>query len=207
MDNLNFFMTFYGLILGLAVTEMFSGVAPLLREDQLTLKRVGILAPLLITLILIEIMTSFIDAWDRLRGVPIELDDLLRPTLIGLGYFVIAAIALPRPIPTGASLDDQILLRTGRVAAILIAINLIVLTYETPTIAAAISAAEWANVFVWVGGNLWLFGSYLGLLITQRRDFTAAFIILAILFFLMFYIEDPTCLFAQNIQNIATCQS
>lgn len=205
IDTLNFFMVFYGLLLGLAITEILSGIAPLLREDRLPRERVGLLAPLLAALLLMEIMTSFIDAWDRLRGISIELDDLLRPTLIGLGYFIIATIALPRPLPAGASLDDHVLLRKGRVAAILIVINLLVLTYEVGTITDAAAAGEWINVTVWIAGNAWLFGAYAGMWHTKRRDLTAWFMVCAIAFFLTYYVEDPTCLFSQESQQSGTC--
>ena len=207
MDNLNFFMIFYGLLLGLAMTEMLAAAAPLLREDELSARRIGLLAPLMVALLLTEIMSSFIDAWDRLRGIEIALDDLIRPSLIGLLYFLAAAIALPQPLPPGEALDDHVLLRKGRVAATLIALNLIVLTYEVGPVAGAVRAGQWGSVAIWTVGNAWLFAAYTGLWLCATRKWAAIWIVLALVFFALFYIEDPTCLFADESRAAATCRS
>lgn len=207
VDNLNFFMIFYGLLLGLAMTEMLAAIAPLLREDRLTARRIGLLAPLMVALLLTEIMSSFIDAWDRLRGIEIELDDLIRPSLIGLLYFLAAAIALPQPLPPGEALDDHVLLRKGRVAATLIALNLIVLTYEVGPVYSAVQAGHWTNVTVWTIGNSWLFAAYAGLWMCSTRKWAAIWIMLALIFFAAFYIEDPTCMFADESRAAATCRT
>ena len=207
MDNLNYFMIFYGLLLGLAMTEILSAIAPLLREDRLTARRIGLLAPLMVALLLTEIMSSFIDAWDRLRGIEIELDDLIRPSLIGLLYFLAAAIALPQPLPEGEALDDHVLMRKGRVAATLIVLNLIVLTYEVGPVHTAVQAGHWGSVAIWTVGNAWLFASYAGLWLCSTRTWAAIWMAAALVFFAAFYIEDPTCMFAAESRAAAACQT
>ena len=67
MSQFEFFMTFYGLLLGLAVAELFSGFARVLQER--TPPRVGLMLPVIGLIALIELIATFIDAWASLQAV------------------------------------------------------------------------------------------------------------------------------------------
>lgn len=51
-------------------------------------------------------IANFIDAWVKFQDIEITLPGLAVPMLIGLGYFVIAAILLPRDFSEWPSLED-----------------------------------------------------------------------------------------------------
>lgn len=79
MTQFEFFMTFYGLLLGLAVAELFGGFASILRERAPP--RLGVILPLVGVIALIEIMATFIDAWMSLRGIGINMPQFAVPML------------------------------------------------------------------------------------------------------------------------------
>ena len=57
MTQFEFFMTFYGLLLGLSVAELFSGFARIIQDR--TPPRVGIILPMLGLIAVIEFIATF----------------------------------------------------------------------------------------------------------------------------------------------------
>lgn len=104
MTQFEFFMTFYSLLLGLAVAELLLGFGGLLRARSQP--RWGLLTPLLGIILFIHIMSSFSDAWVKLQGVNIDLVSFGPPALIGVAYFVGAILCVPRDIEDWPSLDE-----------------------------------------------------------------------------------------------------
>lgn len=97
-------MAFYSVLLGLAVAELLLGFGNLLRAREQP--RWGILTPMLGLLIFVHIISSFVDAWDKLQDVTVDLAGIAAPALIGVGYFIAALMAIPRDIEDWPSLDD-----------------------------------------------------------------------------------------------------
>lgn len=197
-ENFNFFMVFYGIVLGLAVTELFSGFKTLLGEKNIDWRKIGVLTPLLTILILCEIISTFVDAWDQRKAIEITLDDMIRPTLIGVGYFMLSAIAVPQSVEPGFTFDDHFMERRRRFAGLLLGINLIILTYDDEIILPAIRSDEWLNIMIWGVGNLWLFLSYFAMMVSSRKSLVAALLIASISYYVTFYIKDPTCLYSEE---------
>jgi hypothetical protein len=81
-ERFSYFMIFYSLRLGLAVGELFAGVGGLLREEQLSLRKTGSLVPLLSLIVLVEIMSAFIDAWDRFQSIGSMSLELMAPSTL-----------------------------------------------------------------------------------------------------------------------------
>ncbi|RZJ98487.1 MAG: hypothetical protein EON88_00685 [Brevundimonas sp.] len=104
MSQFEFFMTFYGLLLGLAVAELLLGFGGLLRARSQP--QWGLLTPLLGLIFFIHIMSSFSDAWAKLQGVDIDLVSFGPPALIGVAYFTGALLCAPRDIDDWPSLDE-----------------------------------------------------------------------------------------------------
>lgn len=202
-ESFNFFMVIYGLLLGLAVTELFTGISPFLREEPISAKKIGVLVPLLILIILVEIISTFIDAWDQYTNIHIELDDLFLPTVIAIGYFVVAAISLPRDGAADTVLDRYFLERKRRIIGILLCLNGAVVLSDWAVVGDALDRREYGNFAVWLTGNLWLILSYAGLYRIgpdkgRAVPVCAAFMISVLSFYLAYYIQDPTCLFSQR---------
>ena len=166
-------MTFYGLLLGLAVAELFSGFARILQER--TPPRLGLILPMLGMIVLIELIATFIDAWNSQQGVAIALQQLIVPTAVALAYFSVSAILVPRHFADWPDLDAYFDLRRTWIIGLLLVANLLlvvvvlsVMSNRDALIAYALRCA-------------WLIGSYAVLLMSRRRwiDIAAASSVIA----------------------------
>ena len=189
-----FFMIFYGLLLGLAVTELFGGFGNLLREK--VIPRLGLLTPLLAAVVLTEIIVNFIDAWEWLQHVRISLGHIVRPTLIGITYFALAAIVVPRDKADWADLDAYCLDRRSRFAALLIVCNVLVAIPEIPFEYHAARSGDYREIGFYLAGNAWLFGAYLLLYFGRSRISAVAAMVGALAYYLFYYMEDLAGIFA-----------
>jgi hypothetical protein len=104
MSNFELFMSFFGLLLGLAVAELMSGFANLARAKDRP--RIGVITPVLGVFIFLSIMVSLLDAFRKLQDVPVSLIGFALPTLIGIAHFVAAVATVPREQGSWESLDD-----------------------------------------------------------------------------------------------------
>ena len=93
MDKFSFFFAFYGLILGLAVTELLGGFAGLVRARAL--KRLEPQTALLALLPFLIIVATWIEAWDSLRDVKLDLAALWSPVLLATCYYLAASVVFP----------------------------------------------------------------------------------------------------------------
>lgn len=120
-------MTFYSLLLGLAVAELLMGFGNLLRAR--IQPKWGMLTPLLGLLFFLQIMTTFADAWMKLQDVDIDLRGIAVPALIGVAYFTGALLCAPRDIEDWPSLDDYFHARKRFTLGALLAANLLTITF------------------------------------------------------------------------------
>lgn len=163
MDQFEFFFTFYGLLLGLALAELLLGFANALRER--TPPKWGWYTPLLGLVVLIEISATFLDAWRKLQGIELDLPSFALPTMIGIAYFVSAVMTVPRHIEDWQTLDDYFLARRRWTVGLLVVANILHFIPELPFVAAASGQAQLAYAAV----NAWLLGFYLLALFARRR--------------------------------------
>ena len=104
MDRFSFFFAFYGLILGLGVTEVLRGFAGFVR-----IRRLRSLDPqtaLLAAFVFVVICATWIDAWDSLKGVSLDFAGLWAPILLSTAYYLAAAVVFPRDDEDFARLAD-----------------------------------------------------------------------------------------------------
>lgn len=94
IDKFSFFFAFYGLILGLAVTELLGGFAGMVRAKAL--KQLELQTALLAILIFVLIVATWVDAFNMMQGTSLNLEDLWSPILLATLYFVAAAVVFPR---------------------------------------------------------------------------------------------------------------
>lgn len=158
MDQFEFFMTFYGLLLGLGVAELLGGFANLLRQKSPP--RLGLTTPLLGAIVLTEMLANFIDAWVKFRDIAITLPSLLVPTLIGVVYYVIAVIVIPRDLTEWTDLDDYMTRRRRWIIGLLILANCLIATLEVSRLDRTFTAGSAGLTWRWIVANLWLLGSY-----------------------------------------------
>lgn len=104
MKGFEFFFTLYGLILGLAVTEVLAGFARVAKQRHKV--RLGYITPMLGLLTLVDLTSFWRGAWLRLRGVEVTLPLLLTGLAIAGVYFMAASLIFPDDFEEWPSLDD-----------------------------------------------------------------------------------------------------
>jgi hypothetical protein len=118
LDKFAFFFGFYGLILGLAVTELLNGLGALVRTGEL--KRLRAQTGLLALFLLLVICATWIDAWDSLHSVSLDFADLWAPILIAILYYLAAVVTFPKNPAEWTSLDDYFVKRKSFVASLML---------------------------------------------------------------------------------------
>ena len=124
MDKFTFFFGFYGLILGLAATELLKGFGALVRTGEL--RRLGWQTGLLAVFALLVICATWIDAWDSLRNTSLDFAGLWAPILIAILYYLAAVVTFPRSPAEWASLDDYYAQRKRFVLSLMLAAEFVV---------------------------------------------------------------------------------
>ena len=94
MDRFSFFFAFYGLVLGLGVTEVLKGFADFVRRRPL--RTIDPQTALLATFVFIDICATWIDAWTSLKGVSVDFAGLWAPILLATAYYLAASVVFPR---------------------------------------------------------------------------------------------------------------
>jgi hypothetical protein len=127
MSEFEFFMGFYGLLLGLSTAELLLGFGNLFRAP--VQPRWGAITPLVGLLIFVEIIASFADAWIKLQSVTIAFGGLTIPALIGVNYFVATMLVTPRRADDWESLDDYYFARGRWAVAVVIVVNILTIVF------------------------------------------------------------------------------
>ena len=93
-DKFSFFFAFYGLILGLAVTELLGGFAGMVRAQAV--KKIEAQTALLALLTFVLICATWVDAFNMSQGITLDFSDLWSPILLATFYYLAAAVVFPR---------------------------------------------------------------------------------------------------------------
>jgi len=124
MDKFSFFFGFYGLILGLAVTELLKGFGALVRVGEV--RRLGWQTGLLALFALLVICATWIDAWDSLRDTSLDFAGLWAPVLVAVLYYLAALVTFPKDPAEWPSLDDYYVQRKRFVLSLMLAAEFLV---------------------------------------------------------------------------------
>lgn len=104
MSAFEFFFSFYGLILGLSVVEIITGLVRVLKQRQRV--RIGWLTPLLALFVLLDISSFWTAAWGTMQ----DLDVSYRLIFIGLViagiYYAAASMVTPDEPAEWPDFDD-----------------------------------------------------------------------------------------------------
>jgi hypothetical protein len=104
MSAFEFFFGFYGLILGLAVVEIVSGFARVLRAGRIS--SLGLCTPLLGLFVLLDLLQFWVDTWGRHQEPHINAGVLTIALAIAAIYYLAASLVFPERLEAWDSLDD-----------------------------------------------------------------------------------------------------
>ena len=185
MDSFSYFITFYGLILGLALTELLGGFAHMVRARAL--RKLEPQTALLALFILIDICSTWIDSWVSLKQVTVDLAGLWAPVLIAICFYLAAAVVFPHDEADHERLADYYRERKRFVVALLLAIEMLIHVTYLPIFEERI--AHRPEVFwLWtVPYNLAIEATMIGVILLRSRRANIALLVLLVLLILVPY--------------------
>ena len=124
MDSFSYFITFYSLILGLALTELLGGFAYMVRARKL--RKLEPQTALLAVFILIDICSTWIDGWLSLKSVTIDLAGLWAPVLLAICFYLAASVVFPHDDADHERLADYYRERKRFVIGLLLAVEMLI---------------------------------------------------------------------------------
>jgi hypothetical protein len=185
MDKFSFFFAFYGLILGLAVAELLSGFARLVRARAV--RRIGPQTGLLAALTFVVLCATWIDSFSRYQNIGLDLSGLWAPILTATCYFLAATVIFPGDAEDDQAFDDYYRTRKRFVIAMLLIAetgnNLSFTTVYIQTFHDN-SARFWGFLFPF---NLLINLIWIALLFVQSRKANIALLSLQIILFTAIY--------------------
>lgn len=185
MDRFSFFFAFYGLILGLAVTELLGGFAGIVRARSL--KRIEPQTALLALLTFLIIVATWIDAWETLRSITLDLDGLWAPVLLATCYFLAASVVFPSDPKDFEDLGAYYASRKRFVVAMLVIAELVV-TFTYREVFTYVLAHRPAEFWVWLlPFKLLILGSFAAILLARTRRANLIALSAAVLLFAIPY--------------------
>jgi hypothetical protein len=123
VDSFSYFIVFYSLILGLALAELLGGFALMVRAHAL--KRLEAQIALVGILTLLCIVTVWIDSWNSLKSVTIDLSGLWAPVLLAIAFYLAAAVVFPHRDADHERLADYYQERRPFIIGMLLAASLL----------------------------------------------------------------------------------
>ena len=187
LDRFSFFFAFYGLILGLAVTELLGGFAGMVRARAL--KRIEPQTALLALLTFIVICATWIDAWVSLRTITLDFAGLWAPILLATVYYLAAAVVFPRNPPEYEQLATYYAERKRFVVGMLLAAEFLV-NFTFRHVFGAELQHRPAVFWLWnLPYNLSIKAAFIALLVVRGRRANVALLVLLILLFTIPYWE------------------
>lgn len=168
MSPFEFFMGFYGLLLGIGLAELLLSFGRLIRAR--TRPKIGLLTPTLGALVFLQIITSLIDAWLRLQHLRIDLFDMAIPIFIGIAYFLVAVTVVPDDHTEWQSLDDYFFARRYWTLGPILVVFLLTMCLEIPSTMHMIESANWPSLTRYITLNsVALLAILISLLAKNRR--------------------------------------
>lgn len=132
MSAFEFFFSFYGLVLGLSVAVIATGLATAIQHRKRI--RVGWLTPLLALFVGLDVASFWDFAWTNFRDLPFSYGLLIVGLAIALIYFIAASLVFPHAIEDDLSLDDHFWANRKLVLLLTTAANVAALVVTLPII-------------------------------------------------------------------------
>ena len=179
MDRFSLFFAFYGLILGLALTEILSGFGHLVRTRSL--HRMEAQTALLALFGFLAITTVWIDAFSALGKVELTIQSLWPPILTGTFYYLGATVIFPSDPADFDRLAEYYAERKRFVITMFFACELLATYMFLPIIKAGFRDAPAATWLYYLPFNLLIKGSYIGVFLARSRRGNLVWLVLLIL--------------------------
>jgi hypothetical protein len=121
-DAFSFLFSFYGLLLGLAFAELASGFSR--AWDDRKHRRIGVLAPLFAAVLLLDLITFWVNAWVYRELTEVTFELALTAAAVALLYYFASTLVFPKQGDFD-SLDVHILQHRRTVVGCVVASNLL----------------------------------------------------------------------------------
>lgn len=188
-DSFDYFMVYYSIVLGIAITELFVGIGRLL-QCNIKLRNAALTLTFCVVVFL-ETVTNFIDVWDRPEQLVVTLPNLAQYTAIGGACVILALLAVPPDVSADSSPDDYFRKKRTLFGFILVAGGIPIIFSDIGVLQDCKGKGNNHAFPIWLVGNVGLFFGYF--LMTRRTSASAvAAMALIVAFYLAFYIDDPT---------------
>ncbi|MDI1279949.1 hypothetical protein [Brevundimonas sp.] len=181
MSAFEFFFSFYGLVLGLSVAVIATGLATSIQHRKTI--RIGWLTLLLALFVGLDIATFWDAAWHTFRDAPFSYGMLVIGLVIALVYFIAASLVFPHAITDGQDLDDHfwankkiVLLLTTAANIMVVAASLSQVTGRPDSMAIVLTYAASLTLYV---------ALIVPAALTRRRRLFAALIGIHVLIYLV----------------------
>jgi hypothetical protein len=173
MSQFEFFFTLYGLVLGLSVVEIVSGFGRLAHSRGGV--KVGVLVPMLAILMLLDLASFWINAYQRLQTYPLSYAVLVIALLISSLYYIAASVVFPRDFSAEPDFDQVYFRHRRLVIGILVGAG--ILAFEVlPWLTTEGRAARWAfwsdPTQAWL--PLTFFAAATGIIVSRRKALNIA---------------------------------
>lgn len=148
MDDFEFMFALFGLLLGLSIAEVLSGLARSIEErlQPEPAYQMGWLTPALAAFVLLDLLSFWGAAWLTRDLVRVSGQSLMLVTAFASAYYMAARLVFPRDLTSIASLDDHFY----RIRRVVIGILLVLLAVQMvwfatlPTIAPRL--LQWPSI-------------------------------------------------------------
>lgn len=176
-DAFGFMFGFYGLLLGLAVAEVASGFSR--AYDERKSRGLGVVAPLFGTLLLVDLITFWMNAWAYRELPKISYLAAFAVALVALLYYFAATQVFPKATEKD-TLDNHIMEHRRVVVFCVLTSNLI--TQIPPATLAFTTPWPLSDIALWAGLNLTYYALLCTAALAKSKTVVAAAVTAAILF-------------------------
>jgi hypothetical protein len=131
MSDFEFMFALYGLMLGLSLAELLSGLARSL-EERLQARpalRIGWLSPLLAAFVLLDLLSFWSAAWTVRGLVRVSGESLMLVSAFAGAYYMAARLVFPRDVDRIDDLDEHFFRVRRIVLGILLVLLLVQMVY------------------------------------------------------------------------------
>jgi len=185
LDAFSYFITFYSLILGLALTELLGGFAHMVRAKAL--RKLEPQTALLALFILVDICSTWVDTWISLKHVSVDMASLWAPVLITICLYLAASVVFPHDDADHERLADYYRERKRFVVGLLLAVEMLIHVTYWPIFELRI-AHQPELFWLWtVPYNLAIEASMVALMFVRSRRANLALLILLLLLIIVPY--------------------
>ena len=164
MESFDFAFTLFGLVLGLAMAEVLAGFVRVLKArskapGEILHIRVGWLTPALGAIVIIDLVTTWMLAWQSRGGIAVDYRTMLGGTAATTLYFIAASLVWPDEPARWPDLDEWFDLHKGQIGGAVAIANL-GFSLVSIVVAGATSVPTMQVIYI---------GSAAALIFTRRR--------------------------------------